>query len=54
MYDNSVKKRREGVPPHKMSLLIDVEMGRPFEVEVSHLYSLHFGSEWIVDWAGVG
>jgi len=44
VYDNSVKKRREGVPPHKMSLLIDVEMGRPFEVEVSPSV---FASLWI-------
>lgn len=27
-------KRKAGKPPHKMSLLIDVEMGRPMEVEV--------------------
>ncbi|CAD6574599.1 MAG: hypothetical protein TREMPRED_001182 [Tremellales sp. Tagirdzhanova-0007] len=34
IYNTSVQKRRSGATPHKMSLLIDVEMGRPFEVEV--------------------
>lgn len=30
----SYKKIQQGLPPHKMSLLIDIEQGRPFEVEV--------------------
>jgi len=32
----SVKKYNEGGQPHKMSLLIDVELSRPIEVEVSY------------------
>ena len=31
----SVEKVKQGAPPHKMSLLIDIEQNRPFEVEVS-------------------
>ncbi|ORY32287.1 ketopantoate reductase PanE/ApbA C terminal-domain-containing protein [Naematelia encephala] len=30
----SLEKAKQGIPPHRMSLLIDVEMGRPFELEV--------------------
>lgn len=30
----SIAKAKQGLPPHKMSLLVDIEQGRPFEVEV--------------------
>lgn len=31
----SLDKVKQGLPPHRMSLLVDIEYGRPFEVEVS-------------------
>jgi 2-dehydropantoate 2-reductase len=34
IYEMSLAKAKMGVAPHKMSLLIDVEQIRPFEVEV--------------------
>ena len=41
----SVEKAKQGLQPHKMSLLVDIEYGRPFEVEVSWASSL------LVSWA---
>ena len=34
IYEMSLEKVKQGLPPHKMSLLMDVEQNRPFEVEV--------------------
>lgn len=30
----AIQKSKQGIPPHKMSLLVDIENGKPFEVEV--------------------
>ena len=34
VFDASCQKYRDGLAPHRMSLLIDLEMARPIEVEV--------------------
>ena len=36
----SIGKVKKGISPHKMSLLVDVQMGRPFEVEVCETHLL--------------
>ena len=42
----SVEKAKQGLQPHKMSLLVDIEYGRPFEVEVSFFRDSSLSVSW--------
>lgn len=39
--DFSINKVKKGEKPHKMSMWVDIESGKPFEVEVSFFLSCH-------------